>query len=93
MKPYRDISMNATQTNTTNGNIEDNQKENNNLYLEVIRQQQELVNKLSFSQRKFIIEDRVLEAISGLRLAIIIPKDIKYNKNIKLKIKNILQTY
>ncbi|CAF1167676.1 unnamed protein product [Rotaria sordida] len=93
MKPYRDISMNTTQTNTTNGNIEDNQKENNNLYLEIIRQQQELVNKLSFSQRKFIIEDRVLKAISGLRLAIIIPKDIKYNKNIKLKIKNILQTY
>ncbi|CAF1486645.1 unnamed protein product, partial [Rotaria sordida] len=96
MKPYRDIPNNPTQTNTTNGNMENDGKQNNNLYLEIMQQQQqqqELNNKLSSDQMKFIIEDRVFKAIPGLRVAIIVAKDIKYNENIKLKIKNILQTY
>ncbi|CAF4294564.1 unnamed protein product, partial [Rotaria sordida] len=68
MKPYRDIPSNITQT--TDGNIEQDGKEQNSLYLEIMRQQQELDNKLSTGQMKFIIEDRVFKAIPGLRVAI-----------------------
>ncbi|CAF1641464.1 unnamed protein product [Rotaria sp. Silwood1] len=93
MKPYRDIPNNVTQTNTTDGNMEQDGKEQNSLYLEIMRQQQELDNKLPTGQMKFIIEDRVFKAIPDLRVAIIIAKDIKYNENAILKIKKILQTY
>ncbi|CAF4659587.1 unnamed protein product [Rotaria sp. Silwood2] len=93
MKPIRDIPITAIQTNTNDDNMKQDGKQNNNLFMEIMQQQQELNNKLPPGQMKFIIEDRVFKAIPNLRVAIIVAKDIKYNENAILKIKKILQTY
>ncbi|CAF3437690.1 unnamed protein product, partial [Rotaria sp. Silwood2] len=93
MKRIRDIPIIPTQMNTNYGNMKQDGKQNNNLFIEIMQQQQELYNKLPSGQMKFIIEDRVFKAIPDLRVAIIFAKDIKYNENVILKIKKILQTY
>ncbi|CAF4477873.1 unnamed protein product, partial [Rotaria sp. Silwood2] len=93
MKRIRDIPIIPTQMNTNYGNMKQDGKQNNNLFIEIMQQQQELYNKLPSGQMKFIIEDRVFKAIPDLRVAIIVTKDIKYNENVILKIKKILQTY
>ncbi len=94
MKPIQDTATTVKQVNKIGGNVESDKNQDHNLYLEIMRrQEQEVDNKLISGQMKFVIEDRVFKAIPGLRVAIIIAKDLKYNENATLKIRKILQTY
>lgn len=94
MKRTLAISIIDKKQNKINNNLENNKEQDIDSYLEIIReQQQQTNNRLTSGQMKFIIEDRVFKAIPGLRVAVIVVKNINHNENAMLKIKQILQKY